>query len=236
MALDLDGAVAVVTGGGSGIGAAAADFLERGGARVHRLDLKGAIEVDVTSRPDLEAFASTLDELHVLVNAAGILTDNAPAEDAPIEDFQRALEVNVVGTVNACQIFGGLLRRSGRGAIVNVASQAASVALPSQSAYTTSKGAVVAFTRALAVDWARQGVRVNAVAPGFTVTPLTAAFFADEAKLEGTKRRIPLGRVIEAEEVAAAIGFLASPLASAITGAILAVDGGWTAGEASLPW
>ncbi len=135
MALQLEGTVAVVTGGGSGIGAATAAFLERCGATVHRVDLSGPAPVDVTSREQLDAFAATLDTLDVLVNAAGILTPNADVAEAPLSDFERALDVNVLGTVNACQALGALLRADGGGAIVNVASQASTVALPSQAAY-----------------------------------------------------------------------------------------------------
>jgi meso-butanediol dehydrogenase/(S,S)-butanediol dehydrogenase/diacetyl reductase len=137
--------------------------------------------------------------------------------------------------VNACQAFWPLLRES-RGAVVNVASQAALVSLPMQAAYTASKGAVAALTRSLAVDWAEHGVRANAVAPGFTLTPMTQAFFENETFTRAATRRIPLARILDAEEVAAAICFLASPLASAITGVVLPVDGGWTAGEPALPW
>jgi len=142
---------------------------------------------------------------------------------------------NVLGTLNACQAFGGLLRASG-GAVVNVASQAALVSLPQQAAYTASKGAVAALTRSVAIDWAAHGVRVNAVAPGFTVTPMTEAFFENETFTQAATRRIPIGRLLLADEIAGAIVFLASPLASAITGVVLPVDGGWTAGEPALPW
>jgi meso-butanediol dehydrogenase/(S,S)-butanediol dehydrogenase/diacetyl reductase len=137
--------------------------------------------------------------------------------------------------VNACQAFGSLLRDSSA-AVVNVASQAALVSLPQQAAYTASKGAVAALTRSLAIDWASDGVRVNAVAPGFTRTPMTEAFFENETFTSAAKRRIPLGRILEAREIAGPVVFLASPLARAITGVVLPVDGGWTAGEPALPW
>lgn len=235
----LDGGVAVVTGGASGIGAATAGLLERSGAVVFRADLTGEPPVDVTRRGDLDALATLVERKHggldVLVNAAGILTQNLPFDELPADDFRRNYEVNVIGTLNACQAFGPLLRAR-RGAVVNVASQAALVSLPMQAAYTAAKGAVAALTRSLAIDWAEHGVRANAVAPGFTLTPMTAAFFENETFTEAATARIPLGRILEADEIAAAIVFLASPLASAITGVLFPVDGGWTAGEPALPW
>jgi len=235
----LDGSVAVVTGGGSGIGAAVVRLLERSGATVHVADLSGDPAVDVTDRTSLDALAARVGDdgvgLDVLVNAAGILTQNMPVDDLPLADFRRNYEVNVIGTVNACQALGPLLR-SRRGAVVNVASQAALVSLPQQAAYTAAKGAVAALTRSLAIDWAEHGVRANAVAPGFTLTPMTETFFENETFTRAATGRIPLGRILEADEIAAAIVFLASPLASAITGVVLPVDGGWTAGEPALPW
>jgi meso-butanediol dehydrogenase / (S,S)-butanediol dehydrogenase / diacetyl reductase len=235
----LDGSVAVVTGAGSGIGAACRRLLEESGASVVAIDLAGASPADVTDRVALDRIAERIEVEHggldVLVNSAGILTQNLPVDELPVDDFRRNYEVNVIGTVNTCQAFGALLRAR-RGAVVNVASQAALVSLPLQAAYTAAKGAVAALTRSLAIDWAASGVRVNAVAPGFTLTPMTEAFFENETFTRAATGRIPLGRILDADEIAAAIVFLASPLASAITGVVLPVDGGWTAGEPALPW
>jgi meso-butanediol dehydrogenase/(S,S)-butanediol dehydrogenase/diacetyl reductase len=233
--LRLRDAVCVVTGGASGIGAACAELLERSGAVVHIADRAGKPALDVTDRPALDKLAATLPRLDVLINAAGVLTENKPVDQLDPDDFRTNFEVNLLGTLNACQAFADHLRAA-RGAVVNVASQAALVSLPQQAAYTTSKGAVAALTRSLAIDWAEHGVRVNAVAPGFTVTPMTEGFFENETFTRAATRRIPLGRLLEAHEIAAAIVFLASPLASAITGVTLPVDGGWTAGEPALPW
>jgi meso-butanediol dehydrogenase/(S,S)-butanediol dehydrogenase/diacetyl reductase len=231
----LEGAVALVTGGASGIGEACCELLLRSGANIHVADLAADPPLDVTDRGALDALASRLGRLDVLINAAGVITENRPVDELSIEDFRRNFEINVLGTLQACQAFGPLLRERG-GAVVNVASQAALVSLPHQAAYTASKGAVAALTRSLAIDWAEHGVRVNAVAPGFTVTPMTASFFENETFVRAATRRIPLGRLLEPDEIAAAIVFLASPLASAITGVVLPVDGGWTAGEPALPW
>jgi meso-butanediol dehydrogenase/(S,S)-butanediol dehydrogenase/diacetyl reductase len=233
------GWVAVVTGGASGIGRACCDLLEECGATVEVVDRDAEPSRDVTDRASLHRLAEELRGRHgrldVLVNAAGVLTTNAPVDELPPEDFRLNFEVNVLGVVNACQAFGSLLRES-RGAVVNVASQAALVSLPQQAAYTAAKGAVAALTRSLAIDWAGEGVRVNGVAPGFTLTPMTEAFFENQTFTEAATKRIPLGRILEAREIAGAIVFLASPLATAITGVVLAVDGGWTAGEPALPW
>ena len=235
----LDGATALVTGGASGIGKAVTELLAASGAVVRVADLGGPAPVDVTDRAALDALAAELEGAHgrldVLVNAAGVLTPNLPADELPADDFRRAYEINVLGTVNACQACFGLLRVA-RGAIVNVASQAALVSLPQQAAYSAAKGAVAALTRSLAIDWAEHGIRANAVAPGFTRTPMTDAFFENDVFTKAATGRIPLGRILEADEIAGAIVFLASPLARAVTGVTLPVDGGWTAGEPALPW
>ena len=235
----MEGWVAVVTGGASGIGKATADALERCGVEVQVVDRASDPPRDVTDRAGLDAVAADLRQRHgrldVLVNAAGVLTSNKPVDELSPEDFRRNFEVNLLGVFQVCQVFGPLLQES-RGAVVNVASQAALVSLPHQAAYTAAKGAVAALTRSLAIDWAEHGVRVNAVAPGFTLTPMTESFFENPVFTAAATRRIPLGRILGADEIAGAILFLASPLASAITGVVLPVDGGWTAGEPALPW
>jgi meso-butanediol dehydrogenase/(S,S)-butanediol dehydrogenase/diacetyl reductase len=239
MIAGMEGFVAVVTGGASGIGAATVDALESCGAEVEVVDLGAEPSRDVTDRAALDALAAELRDrhgrLHVLVNAAGVLTPNKPADELTPEDFRRNFEVNLLGIFQACQAFAPLLREAG-GAVVNVASQAALVSLPQQAAYSAAKGGVAALTRSLAIDWAEHGVRVNAVAPGFTHTPMTEEFFENQVFTTAATKRIPLGRILGADEIAGAIVFLASPLASAITGVVLPVDGGWTAGEPALPW
>jgi meso-butanediol dehydrogenase/(S,S)-butanediol dehydrogenase/diacetyl reductase len=235
----MEGWVAVVTGGASGIGEATVALLREGGTEVHVVDRAGEPPRDVTDRQALDVLAAEIDAQHgrldILVNAAGILTANAPVDDLDADDFRRNFEVNLLGVFQAAQAFAPLLK-SAQGSVVNVASQAALVSLPQQAAYTAAKGAVAALTRSLAIDWAGHGVRVNAVAPGFTRTPMTEAFFENVVFTAAATKRIPLGRILEAHEVARAIVFLASPEAAAVTGVVLPVDGGWTAGEPALPW
>src|SRR3990172_11468028 len=235
----MEGWVAVVTGGASGIGEATVALLRECGTEVHVVDRVGEPPRDVTDRQALDALAAEIAARHgrldILVNAAGILTVNAPVDELRADDFRRNFEVNLLGGFQAAPAFAPLLKAA-RGSVVNVASQAALVSLPQQAAYTAAKGAVAALTRSLAIDWAEHGVRVNAVAPGFTRTPMTEAFFENAVFTAAATRRIPLGRILEAREIAGAIVFLASPLAAAVTGVVLPVDGGWTAGEPALPW
>jgi NAD(P)-dependent dehydrogenase (short-subunit alcohol dehydrogenase family) len=134
----LDGAVALVTGGASGIGEACCQLLLSAGANVHVVDLNADPPLDVTDRPGLDLLAGRLDRVDVLINAAGVITENKPIDELSVEDFRRNFEINLLGTFQACQAFGPLLRERG-GAVVNVASQAALVSLPSRAAYTASK-------------------------------------------------------------------------------------------------
>lgn len=238
---ELEGFVVVVTGAASGIGEACVAAFEVRGASVVAWDLTGnasAGAVDVSDPVAVRAAANQVREkfgrADVLVNCAGVITANLPLQEVNPDDFQRNFSVNVMGVVNTSQAIYPLLAQSSHGAIVNVASQAALVCLPSQSAYSASKGAVAALTRASAIDWAAEGIRVNAVCPGFTATPMAMGQMTPELD-SAVSRRVPLGRIFQPSEIAEAIVFLASPRASAITGVVLPVDGGWTAGEPALP-
>ena len=245
---DLCGMVAVVTGGASGIGTACVTRLRELGATVEVWDRDPAPEgappdvvhrhVDVADPSSTAAAASATAQAHgrvdILVNCAGVITPNRPAESTPTTDFRLTFEVNALGSANTAQALFVLLSEGGGGAVVNVASQAALVCLPHQVAYSTSKGAVAALTRALAIDWGRAGVRVNAVCPGFTLTPMAKQQMTPELE-SALGRRVPLGRVFQPAEIANVIAFLAGPDASAVTGVVMPVDGGWTAGEPELP-
>ncbi len=239
--MEFEGLKAIVTGGSSGIGAATARTLLERGARVAVLDLRtdgapeGAVAIacDVTDAervPSAVAEAvAALGGLDVLVNNAGI--GAAGAIDANDDaEWHRVLDVNVVAIARVTRAALPALRASEHAAIVNTCSGAALVGLPNRALYSATKGAVAALTVAMAADHVREGIRVNAVAPGTADTPwvgrlLDAAEDREQAAA-ALRARQPLGRLVTADEVAHAIAYLASPAAASTTGAVLPVDGG----------
>lgn len=236
---EFDGAIAVVTGGASGIGEAVAALLAERGARVAVLDrdVAGvphfAVEADVTDARQVgiavDAVAAHFGGLDIVINNAGIgAAGDVSANDD--DEWHRVLDVNVVGIARVTRAALPHLRRSARAAVVNTSSVVATVGVPNRALYSASKGAVSALTLAMAADHVREGIRVNAVTPGTADTPWVGRLLdaADdrEAAASALRARQPMGRLVSAAEVAHAIVYLASPLSSSTTGALLAVDGG----------
>jgi NAD(P)-dependent dehydrogenase (short-subunit alcohol dehydrogenase family) len=244
----LDGRVALVLGAGRGLGRGCSIELARAGATV-LLVARTAAEVealaaeiggaavscaaDVTDPAqldDLVGKAAALGDLRVLVTAAGT-NRVGPARDYALADWDAVFALNVRATFAACQAVGAhLLDRGLPGSIVTMSSQMGVVGYPGRVAYCASKHAVEGLTKALAVEWARAGVRVNAVAPTFVETPLTAPMLADPAfRAEVLERRLPTGRLATVDDVAHAVRYLSCDAAGSVTGHVLRVDGGWTA-------
>lgn len=244
----LDGRVAIVTGASSGLGDRFARVLHAAGAsvviaarRTDRLEalaaqLEGTIPVtcDVSVDADLQRLVDETLAAHgridILVNNAGI-GGPVPAEDEPADQFRRVIDVNLNALFVLSQLVGRQMIAQGEGSIINVASVLGLVASApiKQASYTASKGAVVNLTRELAVQWARKGIRVNAIAPGWFPSDMTAEMFDDGPSLDFLRRNAPMARGGEVHELDAALLFLAGPGASYVTGHILTVDGGWTA-------
>ncbi|QUH02654.1 SDR family oxidoreductase [Saccharopolyspora erythraea] len=236
---DFDGLGAVVTGGGSGIGLAVARMLVERGAAVACLDLDpseapgAGVRADVTDEESVNtavaAAARQIGRIDVLVNNAGIGAQGT-VETNSYDEWRGVFDVNVLGLVRTTRACLPYLRRSPAAAIVNTCSIAATAGLPQRALYSASKGAVQSLTLAMAADHVAEGIRVNCVNPGTVDTPwvrrLLAAAADPEAELSALEKRQPTGRLVSAEEVAAAVAYLASPSAGATTGTVLAVDGG----------
>ncbi|MFL6051971.1 MAG: SDR family NAD(P)-dependent oxidoreductase [Actinoallomurus sp.] len=237
--MEFDGIRAIVTGGASGIGLAAATLLTERGATVSSLDLsappaplhgvKADVRDDAAVRAAVGEAVDHLGGLDVLVNNAGIGAQGT-VEDNDDDEWRNVFEVNVFGMVRVSRVALPHLRRSEHAAIVNTCSIAATAGLPQRALYSATKGAVQSLTLAMAADHLRDGIRVTCVNPGTADTPwigrLLSATDDPEAERAALAARQPSGRLVSPEEVAAAIAYLASPLASATTGTALAVDGG----------
>ena len=245
--LNLSRRVAVVTGAGSGIGAAIANGFAKAGAKVAVVDRDGeaaasvaarlaaaggiaiAFTCDVTRQDAVSVVAgevtARLGASDILVNNAGILRPG-PLETVSLESWNEVLAVNLTGYLIAAQAFGPDMIKAGRGSIIHIASIAGTSTQPRSGAYSASKAGVLQLSKQLAVEWGPHGVRSNAILPGLIRTPLSAAFYENKEFEEKRKALIPTRRIGEPDDVAQAALFLASDRASYVNGAEILVDGG----------
>lgn len=247
---DLSGRVAVVIGGTSGIGRAIAHGLAEAGANVV-CSSRRAEQVETTAREiekigrktlritsdvsDKDSLQNLLDEcvkefgkVDIMVNSAG-RTKRAPTLDFAENDWNDIIETNLTGTLRACQVFGKHFLEKKYGRIINIASLSTFVSLFEVAAYSASKAAVASLTKSLAIEWAKHGVNVNAIAPGVFKTDLNRELLESTERGKEFQTRTPMGRFGQVEELAGAAIFLASDAASFVTGEVLVVDGGFLA-------
>jgi len=247
----LKGKVAVVTGGGTGIGRAIAVALAEAGAGVvvcglqldqceetcreisrnfgsktlaHRCDVCEKAQIETL----VDKVAAEFTRLDILVNNAGV-TSNFHVFDLPEEEWDRVINTNLKGSFLFSQAAGRVMAQSGGGVIINIGSQLGEVARPNKAHYVSSKGGIRMLTKALALDLAAYGIRVNSVAPGPVDTDLAGPLLDDPVSRSAVLDRLPLGRIGQPSDIAGAVVFLASDLASFITGTTLFVDGGYLA-------
>ncbi|MCO4837556.1 MAG: SDR family oxidoreductase [Oceanospirillaceae bacterium] len=244
----LAGKKALITGASSGIGAACAVALARSGADVtlaarritelnaivdelHKEGLNAkAVMMDVSQIEQTQALIKNLGPFDVLVNSAG-LARHGKALETNVEDFDAVMNLNLKGAYFLTQaVAKGLLECNKAGSLINISSQMAQIGGQERAVYCASKHAVEGFTKAMAIEWGKQGIRVNTICPTFILTKLTAATFANKEKRAWIDSKIKLGRVGNVQDIMGAVLYLASDASSLVTGSALMVDGGWTAG------
>jgi NAD(P)-dependent dehydrogenase (short-subunit alcohol dehydrogenase family) len=224
---DLKGKTAVVTGGAKGIGAATVKLFEQAGAKVHVLDITSGC--DVTDPGQVKTVFEQIQDIDVLVNNAGRAA-RRPAVELSKQDWDAVIALNLTAVFECSRLVHPYMKKRGGGSIVNLASiMGLSGGIYPNASYQASKGGVVNLTRALALEWAADNIRVNAVAPTFVRTDLTTPIFSDPEKLKTVLSHTPLGRLPEPEEIAAAIVYLCGPAAKSITGIVLPIDSGYLA-------
>lgn len=245
---DMAGKTAVVTGGGRGLGLAIARQLDAAGARVmivgrSRSTLEAACSsvsartlchvVDISDEDSVgsmrDAALAALGQVDVLVNNAGVNPYYHRTEETPLAEWSELISINLTGTFLCCRAFAPSMLHRGKGSIINVTSIAAHSGLSRTAAYCAAKGGVEAMSRSMAHDWAKSGVRVNCVAPGYVSTDLTTGLERNDRLAGDIIAKTPVGRFGTPEEIAGAVLFLAADSSSYVTGATVGVDGGWTA-------